>query len=358
MTPLPQPLTKNKHILGELRDELTTGDWPPHAAFYSESTLRDRFGVTVPTIRIALRELINEGLIYSEQGRGTFIAPRVVKNQILIVGPYKKYLSGRDLGIQSFLSGFLGGHFHTSDDHYAPALLSGDVFREQLEDFRFHFPNVKAVLFFRDVDSVVASKTQLDALGIPYLFYGSSAFKPILVDIPGFYYDEAEIVDLALSYLENKYGKRIAFAGRTGVPALEQRRSNYLSWMKARGLPPLTISLGRMGTSQEEVHRTAFVACKTLKKVYDCVFCADDWVALAFHNVALRVASVDGKQFPMLGVNDYAICEIVYPTLSSIRIPLAEDSRYCLRYLTDQIEGRDSPIRGQSRVQLISRMTA
>ncbi len=54
-------------------------DLSAHARFHSESELKEKFNVSVPTIRMALKELIHEGLIYREHGRGTFVSPPTVK---------------------------------------------------------------------------------------------------------------------------------------------------------------------------------------------------------------------------------------------------------------------------------------
>ncbi len=56
-----------------MRESIETGQLNPGSAL-SERTLCDRFGVSRMTARQALRALRDEGLLYSERGRGTFVA--------------------------------------------------------------------------------------------------------------------------------------------------------------------------------------------------------------------------------------------------------------------------------------------
>ncbi|GIG25323.1 GntR family transcriptional regulator [Cellulomonas denverensis] len=59
--------------LAALVDELGVGDPIP-----SERALCDRFGVSRMTVRQAVDALVAEGVLRREQGRGTFVAPRLI----------------------------------------------------------------------------------------------------------------------------------------------------------------------------------------------------------------------------------------------------------------------------------------
>lgn len=352
-----EELPKNKLIRLQLEEELLNGRWKAHDHFYSESALKERFRVSVPTIRVALKELMGAGLIYRQQGRGTFVSPKMVKSQILIVGTFSKSLIGQDIGIQKFLGGFLGEPF-SNREHYTPIVLTSDHFANRLPDLTFHYPNAKAVLFFRDAPSALASEQILKELGIPFLFYGSQSLQPSLGEIPSFCYDERKIVEMGMEYLLGKYGPRISFALREGIRSLESRKVIYEEWMTARGYCPNVVSLGSVHDEVSVTHEKTFSAYQTCVETTDALFCADDWVALFFNNAALRNCKFGEDILPLLGVNDYPICSVLYPTLSSIRIPLEEDSRRCLGFLTDWIEGKASKIDVFSHVKLIARMSA
>jgi GntR family transcriptional regulator len=56
-----------------LRNKITLGEWQPGDMLPTENELLDRFEVSRSTIRQALDILVNEGRIYRQRGRGTFV---------------------------------------------------------------------------------------------------------------------------------------------------------------------------------------------------------------------------------------------------------------------------------------------
>ena len=62
-----------------IRDRIAAGEWKPGDLIPAESKLLDVFAVSRATIRQALLELVREGLLVRKQGRGTFVAPPLVR---------------------------------------------------------------------------------------------------------------------------------------------------------------------------------------------------------------------------------------------------------------------------------------
>lgn len=58
----------------QLRERVLDGTWKSHEAIPSERELMEEYGISRATVRQALLELVNEGLLYRVQGRGTFVA--------------------------------------------------------------------------------------------------------------------------------------------------------------------------------------------------------------------------------------------------------------------------------------------
>jgi GntR family transcriptional regulator len=75
------------HQLYELlRGNISRGEWRPGDMIPPESELVERYQVSRTTVRQVLDMLVNEGLIYREQGRGTFVAhPTVEQTLVRIV---------------------------------------------------------------------------------------------------------------------------------------------------------------------------------------------------------------------------------------------------------------------------------
>jgi GntR family transcriptional regulator len=82
-----------------LLDRIKSGDWKPHQQLPTEDELAEVHGVSKATVRQALRDLAEAGLVRRQQGRGTFVADNKVQ-----FGP--RHLTSfteemRDVGMQS-----------------------------------------------------------------------------------------------------------------------------------------------------------------------------------------------------------------------------------------------------------------
>ncbi|MCP4385272.1 MAG: GntR family transcriptional regulator, partial [Hyphomicrobiales bacterium] len=62
-----------RQIADILRGGILAGQWSEGAALPTESALAERFGVNRHTVRRAVATLATEGLVRSDQGRGTFV---------------------------------------------------------------------------------------------------------------------------------------------------------------------------------------------------------------------------------------------------------------------------------------------
>src|SRR6266581_7179913 len=72
------PLPLYYQLKQVLRQQISAGHLAPHTAIPSEPELVARYRVSRATVRQALTELVHEGLLYREHGKGTFVCePRV-----------------------------------------------------------------------------------------------------------------------------------------------------------------------------------------------------------------------------------------------------------------------------------------
>ncbi|MDN7242952.1 GntR family transcriptional regulator [Planococcus sp. N028] len=72
------PIPIYVQIEERLKSQISDGRFPPGAAIPSERELTEAFGVSRMTVRQAITNLVNEGLLFREKGRGTFVAvPKV-----------------------------------------------------------------------------------------------------------------------------------------------------------------------------------------------------------------------------------------------------------------------------------------
>ncbi len=65
---------KYEQVKRSLVKEIQAGRWSPGSAFPSEAQLLQRYKVSRPTLIRSLQEMVRDGYLYREQGRGTFVA--------------------------------------------------------------------------------------------------------------------------------------------------------------------------------------------------------------------------------------------------------------------------------------------
>ncbi|MGK4582557.1 GntR family transcriptional regulator [Kitasatospora sp. HPMI-4] len=63
----------HKQVATAMRQSIADGEWPPGSQLPTETDLAARYGVSRPTIRLAVAALRTEGLLDVKQGRGTFV---------------------------------------------------------------------------------------------------------------------------------------------------------------------------------------------------------------------------------------------------------------------------------------------
>ncbi|MFI1465619.1 GntR family transcriptional regulator [Streptomyces wuyuanensis] len=68
----PRPTAKD--IAADIRQDLISGALGPGDQLPAARDLAKRYGVTLVKVQNAYRELSEEGLVFSQQGRGTFVA--------------------------------------------------------------------------------------------------------------------------------------------------------------------------------------------------------------------------------------------------------------------------------------------
>jgi GntR family transcriptional regulator len=66
-----------------MRDSIRSGEWKPGDLIPSERELGEQYGISRMTARQAITDLVNEGLFYREQGKGTFVSQRKITQQLI-----------------------------------------------------------------------------------------------------------------------------------------------------------------------------------------------------------------------------------------------------------------------------------
>jgi len=77
------PLPRYYQLKEIIRERIHSGEWKPGELIPSERELSEKYGISRMTARQAITELVNEGLFYREQGKGTFVSQRKITQQLI-----------------------------------------------------------------------------------------------------------------------------------------------------------------------------------------------------------------------------------------------------------------------------------
>jgi GntR family transcriptional regulator len=77
------PLPRYYQLKEIMREKITSGEWKPGDLIPSERELGEQYGISRMTARQAITELVNEGLFYREQGKGTFVSRHKITQQLI-----------------------------------------------------------------------------------------------------------------------------------------------------------------------------------------------------------------------------------------------------------------------------------
>ncbi|MFH8383559.1 GntR family transcriptional regulator [Kitasatospora sp. NPDC018058] len=67
----------HKQVAAAMRQSIATDEWPPGTQLPTETDLAEKYGVSRPTVRLAVAALRSEGLLDVKQGRGTYVRAAV-----------------------------------------------------------------------------------------------------------------------------------------------------------------------------------------------------------------------------------------------------------------------------------------
>ena len=78
-----------------MREKIRTGEWKPGDLIPSERELSEQYGISRMTARQAITELVNEGLFFREQGRGTFVSRHKITQQLIRLTGFTEDMKAR-----------------------------------------------------------------------------------------------------------------------------------------------------------------------------------------------------------------------------------------------------------------------
>jgi len=90
-SPVPRYFQLKEIMRAKIRD----GEWKPGDLIPSERELSEQYKISRMTARQAITELVNEGMFYREQGRGTFVSRHKITQQLIRLTGFTEDIKAR-----------------------------------------------------------------------------------------------------------------------------------------------------------------------------------------------------------------------------------------------------------------------
>jgi GntR family transcriptional regulator len=113
------PLPRYYQLKEIMREKISTGEWVPGGLIPSERELGEQYGISRMTARQAITELVNEGLFFREQGKGTFVSRHKITQQLIHLTGFTEDIRARG---QRPGTRVLAAHMQGADDETAERL--------------------------------------------------------------------------------------------------------------------------------------------------------------------------------------------------------------------------------------------
>lgn len=89
------PVPRYHQLKEILRDRIRSAEWQPGDLIPSERELSETYSISRMTARQAITDLVNEGVFYREQGKGTFVSRHKITQQLMHLTGFTEDIQAR-----------------------------------------------------------------------------------------------------------------------------------------------------------------------------------------------------------------------------------------------------------------------
>lgn len=315
-----------------LRGELNPGNQLP-----SEHMLARQFKLSRHTVRQALGDLENEGLIYREQGRGTFCSARKTNGKkIAVVTTYiSEYIFPSVIrGIEAILStaGYTLVLANTGNDKGKEAkclenLLNQEISGMIIEPTKSAKENVNSKYFL-----------ELEKRRIPFLM-----FHAVYPDLDPAYIimDDEKGGYMAAQYLLQLGHRNIAGIFKGDDLQGIKRQTGFMAALADYQIQVNPEYVGNYDT--EHVQSFPYQFTRGLMSKPDrptAIVCYNDEIALNILNAFREEKILIPEQISIIGYDDSSLAVASEIKLTSIKHPKMDLGQQAARFIIDMLEGR------------------
>lgn len=340
---------KYKRVYLQLRASIANGAHPEGEMLPSESDLVERFGVSRPTVRRALAQLVAEGLVESRMGVGSVVSNRK-EREALVFGLLIPELGTTEI-FEPICQGISQAHSRGRHDLiWGPSFLKGASKEVQAEHLcRYYIERKVAGVFFAPMehfagrDAVNHSIARaLDEAGIAIVLLD----RDIVLFPERSRYDLVGIDNHRAGYVLAQHllgsgARRIAFfASPFSAHTVEARIGGYKEALHDRqdsAVQPMVKYIDPCDAPAVQIF---------LDEMHpDAIVCANDHTAAQLLRTLSSIGIKVPGQIRIAGIDDVKYAQLLQTPLTTIRQPCLEIGSTALLAMLDRIANPTAPSR-------------
>jgi DNA-binding LacI/PurR family transcriptional regulator len=340
---------KYKRVYLELRGTLTDGSHGEGDKLPSENDLVEKFGVSRPTVRRALAQLVKDGLIQRRMGAGTVVSPRN-ERETLVFGLLIPELGSTEI-FEPICQGISQAQSRSRHELlWGPSFLAGASKEVQAERLcRYYIERQVSGIFFAPMehfegrDEVNLSIVRaLDEANIPTVLLD----RDIVIFPDRSKYDLVGIDNHRAGYVLAEYllrtgSRRVAFlASPFSAHTVDARIGGYKEALHAElgsGVEPLV-----KWTNPNDVPAVQEFLDQAQP---DAIICANDFTAAHLLKTLSSIGVQVPRQIRIAGIDDVKYAQLLQTPLTTIRQPCLEIGSTALLAMQDRIAHPAAPAR-------------
>ncbi len=336
---------KYKMIVATLTEEILGGKFVPLGAFPSERALVRRFAVSRQTVQRVLRELNRRGLVYSRQGKGTFLTNSAENLHetvgLIVTGARRTEIVSEIRDEAARLARRMGLSLAFGD---ASALNAEGVAKRAFSfavDFvrrRVSGVILQPVEFHQDAQRVNALIVeQFAAAGIPVVLIDCDIVAP-----PN--RSELDVVGIDNFCAGRLIGEHLLERGARNAVFLAQANYPSTIGLRREGLASVGRRFGECQMLElRELSVPALVRAFRPLDGIDAVVCQNDVAAVNLMAALRRLGRRVPEDVLVAGFDDVAYAPLLHPSLTSVRQPCRQIAGRAFDLLLERIGREKSP---------------
>jgi len=342
----PTPLYEQ--IIRDLRSRIERGEIQPGERIETQLQLAKKYGVSLITVKNALAQLVNEGLLFTRPGRGTYVADK--QSRRLTLTPQRTIgLVLRDLR-HPFFSMIVHGIEERAYDLGFNILLSSSSGNIEKEEGQIkHFRAI-------GVDGVIIASLSLEYRATEYIReLHREAFPYVMVSYihePEYWYvgsDNELGAHMATAHLISLGYRSIGYVhvGKGNLLS-EVRKNGYERALTEHGLPLRRENIFVLGATEQEASKDRFELGVHFGREFPsrpepprALFFYNDIIALGFVQTVREAGLRVPEDVAVVGFDDSAVARFGPVPLTTIHQPADRIGRLAVDIVQKRIDGLD-----------------